>query len=116
MSDSIPRHQDLSETLPGRDGPFIPPEDLPQIVRSYLVRHNVVALSIDQYRELYDLAYARSESGCPYPLHRDFWGGFNHARFVGRICENEDDVMSGLSVEQCEACGNVTFHRPVAIA
>jgi len=102
--------------LPGRDGPFIPPEDLPQIVRNYLVRHNVVALSLEQYRAVYDAAYTRQEDGCPYPLHRDPWGRPNHDRFVTTIGEEDGEFGTGLNVIQCEACGNVEFHTPVAIA
>lgn len=116
MSDTIPRHQDLSETLPGRDGPFIPPQELPEIVRNYLVRHSVVALSVDQYHEIYDMAYERSKERCPYPLYKDHWGRFNHERYVGSICGKDDDFGSGLNVVQCEACGNVSFHTPVALA
>jgi hypothetical protein len=101
--------------IPGRDGPFIPDESLPEVVRKYLVRAGVVALSIDQYRQLYDAAYTRNEKGCPYPLHTDPWGHPNHHRYVGRICEKEGDFGAGLSVVQCEACGNVTFETPVAI-
>ena len=102
-------------TVPPRDGPHIPPRELPEVVRRYLVNHNYVALTLEQYRELHDEARARRDESCPYPLHRDLWGSWNHRRYVGTICEKEGD-LSGLSVEQCEACGHVTFHRPVPIA
>jgi hypothetical protein len=101
--------------VPPRDGPHIPPAELPEVVRRYLVRHDYVVLTTRQYQELHDEARARRDEACPYPLHRDPWGHYHHGRYVGRILQDELDVGSGLSVIQCEACRNVTFETPVAI-
>lgn len=90
--------------------------EMPEIVKGYLERHNYVALPRDRYQELLDEAQERRDERCPYPLHRDHFGHWNHRRHVGTICEDENEFMSGLHVEQCEACGHVTFHTPVALA
>ena len=72
--------------------------EVPPVVSRYLEAHGLVAVAAS------DLTQA-SKDACPFPLHDSGPFGRTHVSEVGEVC--------GLSVLMCEACGNVTFEKPV---
>jgi len=90
------------------------PEGFPPIVRNVLDRAGLVAISKERYERL--TSPAIDPHACRYELIPDHFGFPTHRKYVGSICNDPDDPLSGLHVVECVACGNVTFERPVAMA
>lgn len=86
---------------------------MPEIVLKYLERHGMVAIDKAELEELRNPSHDRE---CPYPLFTGLYGIGTHAEYLGSICENEGETLSGLVVVRCTACGHVSFETPVAIS
>jgi hypothetical protein len=90
------------------------PEGFPPIVRNVLDRHGLVAVSRERYEKL--LNPDTDPRACPYEMIPDRYSLPTHRKYVGTICDEPGDPLSGLHVVECTACGHVTFERPVAMA
>lgn len=72
--------------------------------------------AIELEQQIKDLEAQRiPPSQCPYPLHPGPYGT-THSRYLTTIGATDNDPLSGVHVIQCEACGNVTYETPIALA
>lgn len=89
--------------------------ELPKVVQRYLDSQGLVVVSQEDIKRWQDDLEREKQKTCRYELFETAWG-WSHERYVGTICEKEDDFSHGLHVVQCSACGHVSFQTPVAYA